>query len=809
MTTQLYCPEGRRRDLVRASNLNGIDFLEVLSSHRTLLVHCLQPIAELDERNVLIEGGVRVTGVEVEWAARADKVAGRLRADEQARVKQLPDLTAALVVRASSSGDFSTYVLRVVRSPATPDEPAAGFDELLSTATFSFKVDCPSEFDCATEQRCDEPELPAPQIDYLAKDYASFRRLMLDRLSVLVPDWRERSAADTLLTLVELLAYSADSLSYFQDAAATEAYLGTARLRASVRRHARLVDYQMHDGASARVWVALDVTEGTGDIELPLGTMVLTGEVGAGTRLSAGDVGAALSQGALVFETLHALPLYAARSEITLYAWGDSSCCLPAGATAATLVGTAADLALHAGDVLILEEVRDPESGNPEDADPTHRHAVRLVADPLARQDTAPAKTVNLLDIRWHDADALPVALRLQTREGDAACVARGNVVLADHGGTILEADGDIEREKLGAAQEGRLFRPSLARRRVTQSQPYDDRAARRQAAAAAARVDPRRAVPGVALFADGERWEPVRELLNSDRFAADFVLETEEDGSAQVRFGDGVLGRAPAPGAEFTATYRVGTGLAGNVGAGALRRIVTELPIRTVANPLPAAGGADPEPVERVRLYAPQAFRTQKRAVTVADYAAFAERHPEVQKAGATRRWTGSWHTVFITVDRVGGRPIDDAFEDELRAFLDPIRLAGHDIEIDAPQFVSLYLELSVCVAPGYVRSTVKEALLEVFSSRMLRGGRRGFFHPDNFTFGQPVYLSAIVAAAMDVHGVEWVEVTAFHRYGEPPQSELEDRELRLGRLEIARLDNDPSQPENGRIEIEVKGGL
>jgi hypothetical protein len=815
VTIDLYCPDGRRRDVVRASTLNGIDFVEVLASHRTLLVHCLRPIGLLDERNVVIEGGVRVTGVEVEWAARADAVDGRLGGAEQARVEELADPTAALVVRASSSGDFSTYVLRLERT-ASPADP--GFDEVLSSATFSFKVDCPSEFDCVTDDRCDEPEPTAPQIDYLAKDYASFRRLMLDRLSVLIPDWRERSAADALMTLVELLAYSADSLSYFQDAAATEAYLGTARLRPSVRRHARLVDYHMHDGASARVWVALTVSKGTRNVELPRGSMVLTGELGAATRVSSADVPRALSQGALAFETLHALALSEHRNAIPLYAWGDSSCCLPAGATRATLIGDLENLALSAGDVLVLEEIRDPDKGTTEDADPTHRHAVRLAADPIAGRDTAPNKPVDVVEVRWHDADALPFALRLQTTDGEVACIARGNVVLADHGGRILRGNGAVEREVLGTPRDGRLFRPSLARRGVTQSQPYDDRVARRQAAAVAACVDPRRAMPDVALFAYGERWEPVRELLNSDRFAADFVLEVEEGGSARVRFGDGVLGRAPDSNAwatdeekeiGFTATYRVGTGRAGNVGAGALSRIVSGPHVTDVTNPLPATGGADPEPIERVRLYAPQAFRTQKRAVTVADYATFAERHPEVQKAGATRRWTGSWYTVFITVDRVGGRPIDDAFEDELRAFLDPFRLAGHDIEIDAPQFVSLQLGLSVCVAPGYVRSDVKAALLEVFSSRTLRGGRRPFFHPDNFTFGQPVFLSSIIATAMDVAGVEWVEVVAFHRYGEMPRSELEAGELQLDRLEIARLDNDPNRPEHGRLEIEMKGGL
>jgi hypothetical protein len=807
MSTQLYFPEGRRLELIRRDvgdhPLNGIDFLEVLASHRTLLVHCVRPLAELDERNIIIEGGVRIRGVEAEWASRADLVAGRLPADEQARVDQLKDPAAALVLRATSSGDFSTYRLRLVRTRERPDEAADGFDELLSTTTFSFKVDCPSEFDCAPAQRCEEVVPPPPQIDYLAKDYASFRRLILDRLSVLVPDWRERNAADALMTLVELLAYTGDSLSYFQDAAATEAYLGTARRRASVRRHARLIDYPMHDGASARVWVALDVE---GDGELPRGTMILTGEVGADEAvIAAASVGEALSRGALVFETLHAAPLSESRNAIELYAWGDHSACLPGGATRATLVGTAADLALTAGDVLILEEVRDPVSSSEVDADPAHRHVVRLAVDPVARRDPLPKPAVDLLEISWSADDALPFAMRLRTDRGDEASRVRGNVVLADHGGTMLTALGDVEGEDIGAARSGHLFRPQLARRPVTQSQPYDDRAARQLPAAAATRVEPHRAVPAVALYAEGERWEPVRELLNSDRFAADFVVETEEDGSARIRFGDGVLGRPPTPDVKFVATYRVGIGRAGNVGAGVLTRIVTNLGVTSVSNPLPATGGTDPEPLEHARLYAPQAFRTQKRAVTEADYAAFAERHPEVQKAGATRRWTGSWNTIFITVDRVGGREIDDTFEDELRAFLDPFRLAGHDIEIDGPAFVPLELHLSVCVAPHVVRSNVKAALLEAFSSSM----PRGFFHPDNFTFAQPVYVSGIVATAMGVVGVEWVEVTAFHRYGERPRTELADGELRLGRLEIARLDNDPNRPENGRIEIELKGGL
>jgi predicted phage baseplate assembly protein len=219
---------------------------------------------------------------------------------------------------------------------------------------------------------------------------------------------------------------------------------------------------------------------------------------------------------------------------------------------------------------------------------------------------------------------------------------------------------------------------------------------------------------------------------------------------------------------------------------------------------------------MEEVRLYAPQAFRTQERAVTEADYAEVAQRHGEVQRAVARRRWTGSWYTMFLTVDRTGGRPVDAQFEEELRLFLERYRLAGQDLEIDGPRFVPLDIALVVCVEPGYFASDVKAALLEIFSSQMLPTGRRGFFHPDNFTFGQPVYLSQIVAAAMGAPGVRWVDMeqsattpTRFQRWGERPHGELAAGQINMERLEIARLDNDSSAPESGKIEFIMQGGL
>ena len=179
---------------------------------------------------------------------------------------------------------------------------------------------------------------------------------------------------------MELLAYVGDHLSYFQDAVATEAYLGTARKRISVRRHARLLDYHMHDGCNARTWVWMNVAEG-GDAdgkELPAKTQLLTKGSETQAVVTKGDLAKVFEEEKpLVFETMHPIFLHSSQNEISFYTWDDSECCLPRGSTRATLRNDPT-LFLKPGDVLIFEEVYSPTKGTKADADPTHRHAVRL-----------------------------------------------------------------------------------------------------------------------------------------------------------------------------------------------------------------------------------------------------------------------------------------------------------------------------------------------------------------------------------------------------------------------------------------------
>jgi hypothetical protein len=894
------CCEDRRLLAVKdAGVLNGIEYVEVSDAEaptpalrqRTLYVRLLRPDPGLTpEANVEIFGGERIRTVAASTPPPAEV---------PALLAGVEDPSTILLVRTDSTGDYSTYGLRLVADHAG-ESPPAGFDPLLASVEFSFKVECPSEFDCAPTCDCAPPSADAPAISYLAKDYDSFRRLMLDRLSLISPDWTERVPADAGVALVELLAYVADELSYRQDAIATEAYLDTARRRTSLRRHARLVDYRVREGANARTWVRIFVA-GEG-VAVPEGTVILTRAPDLPDVIVPGGPQhrEALAAGAQTFETREPAVLYASHERLDFWTWGATGCCLPRGATSATLVGL--HPALKAGEVLILAEVAGPQTGRPEDADPAKRAAVRLTSavssvDPSGGLFADPPTNASLAitEIAWDAADALPFALCLSVEEHPGLVIgeAWGNAVLADHGRTVTDEPlGEVPAPVLTAvAQESCdpcarpapvpipvAFQPVLANGPVTQGRPgplaelargdltpglTNDLAtdtftpeihdwllergfefsagpavirgaggawsvsdgttvavlraeggtliayARPAAARATLALDPDASAPAVTVTAAGEPWTPEPDLLESGGDAPEFVVEVETGGTATLRFGDGVHGRRPDPGTSFTATYRVGNGVAGNVGAGALAHLASAAGgITRATNPMAAAGGVDPEAADAVRRDAPEAYRVQERAVTAADYASVSEREPGVERAAASFRWTGSWRTVFITADRSGGAPVDAKFRAQLESYLDGYRMAGYDLDVDGPRYVPLRVGLLVCVLSDYFRAHVQAAVLEVLSSTALPDGTLGLFHPDRFTFGGPVWLSPVVAATQAVEGVQSVTPLAFQRQRDDASSALDTGVLPMGRLEIAQLDDDPSFPERGVLELTLGGG-
>ncbi|MHC4179147.1 MAG: putative baseplate assembly protein, partial [Planctomycetota bacterium] len=803
--------------------------------------------------------------------------------------------------------------------------------------------------------------LDEPEINYLAKDYASFRTLILDRLSLIMPDWQDRYVADLGTTLVELLAYTGDHLSYYQDAVGTEAYLDTARQRISVRRHVRLVDYHLHQGCNARAWLFVEF-EGTGHLSVDSEDICfITSYPGApqpGQPLQLAQIPDPQGN-LLVFEPLVERPdkkihFCQSHNTIHIHTWDGSQCCLPRGATGLTLVDGAPQLVpqsepsttrqpakeqvkrpsspvqcdptklervlqLEPGDFLLLEEVLGPATGSDADADPEHRHVVRLTGvnkacDPLSDES---GKVLPVLQVEWSEADALPFPLCVSAIGKAPECrllndvsVARGNVLLVDHGETIdQELLGTVEEQETIAPCEDvdapgdvstipQQFRPCLKHGPLTHSQPLPESTPNLPPASELLEQRPRESLPQICLSSvpslpDGttlfshrdvseptglilrlraqiqwgaqtdevaisllglfsfqtrrllaetrpdntpvtqaeekavllemerlrEKWIARPTLLNSRSEDTHFVVETDNDGVAHLRLGDGELGRRPQAGEEFKARYRVGNGPAGNVGEGTIKHPVfrktahSGISLRP-RNPFPATGGAAPEPLAEAKRFAPHLFRNEiQRAIIPDDYARLVERgFPDsVQRAAATLRWTGSWQEVLVAIDPLSrvNTPHELAqLLEEIRKTLRLYRRIGHDVVVQPARYVPLDLAMTVCVHPEFLRGHVKAALLAEFSNRTLPDGRRGFFHRDNLTFGDGVHLSRLVATAQAVSGVESVSVTKLERLFEGPNGEIDSGFLPLGPLEIAVLDQDPSFPENGKLELDMQGG-
>ena len=311
-------------------------------------------------------------------------------------------------------------------------------------------------------------------------------------------------------------------------------------------------------------------------------------------------------------------------------------------------------------------------------------------------------------------------------------------------------------------------------------------------------------------------QWMPQRDLLGSQNPDLHFVVEIDNDGRAHLRFGDDEMGQRPEAGTVFTAAYRVGNGPDGNVGAEAIAHLATGQHsvsggVVSVRNPLPARGGSAPEPAQEAKLYAPHAFRQRlERAITAEDYAAIVRREfpTKVQRAAASLRWNGSWHEVLVVVDALGQEQADSALLAAITWRLQRYRRIGHDVRVTSARRVPLDIELKVCVLDGFLRAHVKQALLDVFGNRQFGNGRLGYFHPDRLSFGDGIFLSALVAAAQAVPGVESVSVTRLQRLYEPANDEIDSGVLPLGPLEIARLDNDPAVPDNGQLRLDMRGG-
>lgn len=794
-------PKDRLQKLLDPGNttLNGIDFVEIVTKdQKTLRVHFLNKVSvQGTVANITITGGETISTVQVNKPL-----------DVPAAWTKDAENRPLLTLQVPAPGDFSFYTMEIT---------SKALDAFFSVVKFSFKANCPSDLDCAqVTPPCPPLSGDLPPIDYLAKDFLSFRKALSDFSTLRYPQWQERSEADFGVMFLESLCSVADDLSYGQDRVAAEANILTATQRSSIVRQARLVDYEPTPGISSHVLLQLEVQKGPIPSGLlisasnPDGTLIYfetgTGLIDPSTGL--------INRTSFVVNTSWNRFKPDGKPNLIPYYWDDSQRCLPAGSTEMWIKGHGFNFV--AGQQLLID------TKGLSTADPSIRELLQLTS---IDEQMDLLYNVPVTHIVW--SNALTANHDLTFHDDVPWTLLAGNLVPATHGRRYTEG---FAIDQAPASSPGVPL--AILRTGPNNSSQYLYTLANTPLAWLQQQDVPgAEPMPEILLeqVSASVSWTWRRRLLDAEQFEQAFTLDRAKfraitrnsDGSISydydgdagdtIRFGDDVFGEVPQSGSVFQVTYRVGGGEIGNVSADSITIVDPSAAsvITAVTNPFAAEGGADEESDLSVQRLAPQAFRASRLFdVRPEDYEATAQTLPWVLRAGTVFRWTGSWLTVFTTADPRGTETITVAEQTDLINLLNRYRLAGYESYAPGPRFVSIDLIITVCAQPTAFRGDVEVAVLTALSASKAPDGTTGFFYLDRFTFGTPLERSALEAAIQTAYGVAGVVSILYRQRGVTPNyGDLPDT-LDVHTDQILRVDNDPSRPERGTIQVIVKGG-
>ena len=718
--------------------------------------------------------------------------------DENVRVvdaKKVSGDNTALTLTVERIGDYSTYTLSVNFQKIDP---------IFSEIEFKFRPGC-FNF-CAPEIESTSAPKQEPPIDYLAKDYESFRHTMMSWMSQSVPNWQPTSEADLDQTLIELFSAAADELSDYQDRVMNEAYLLRARKRVSLARHARLMDYHIHQGNQASTWLALDANT--------TGTLAKGFLAGTGEHIQDKSVAVFMSK-----EDQKIDPLL---NEMGLYTWSDAVPALSAGATQADLKLKTTDKTnaetvqklIRDGKIsyLLIQEHRNPLTGEERGRDPAKRQLLELLPGDLGAKAVQDPVTGDwFVRVRWEEEDQLKQAycFTIETpKKVENVSMFHGNLVKAFQGKpyTVTFKEKPTDPNILLVSTDNYYWRPKrlgaiceLAEGPLayTDTKPGGD-------------IQPESTLAvTVKISGQEDTWKETINLIHSDEQDDHFIVETDELGRSQIRFGNGTNGRELPEDAEVQCAYQIAYGPNGNIGADALKVFdrSTYSDVDAIWNPFDVSNGRAPEPFAEILRRAPIAYRyNQLRAVTLDDYVERAEGVDGVAKAAARYLWTGSWRTVRVTIDPVGTTELKDDLRKAVFNHLDAVRLIGEDLEIRTPEYVPLDIQVTLCIHNDYWPTKIKSLLESEFSTGYTHDGRLGFFHPDRWTFGQSLRASEIIGRVQSVQGVDHVTKLTMKRWHQT--GNLTTDIISVQASEVIRVQNDPDHMEEGFIIFIFKGG-
>jgi len=254
-----------------------------------------------------------------------------------------------------------------------------------------------------------------------------------------------------------------------------------------------------------------------------------------------------------------------------------------------------------------------------------------------------------------------------------------------------------------------------------------------------------------VRVWVDGLEWAEVPFFFGQPPKAQVFVTREDEADKTHVVFGDGLAGALLPTGASIVATYRTGSGAA-SPAAGALTNSLQPQPgLKSLANPVAAVGGADPDPPAKIRALAPRSVLTFGRAISLDDYQVIAAGAPGVVQATAAYAFDPLSQRPAVTVWVRGDGGAVAAVQAAFAGEADPNR----PVRVLAATPLETWISLTYVRDPRRQDATVRSAL-----QGALLDPDKGLLGQGILGIGEALYDSQVFAACLAVAGVTAVEV-------------------------------------------------
>ncbi|WP_332879738.1 baseplate J/gp47 family protein [Massilia sp. S19_KUP03_FR1] len=231
-----------------------------------------------------------------------------------------------------------------------------------------------------------------------------------------------------------------------------------------------------------------------------------------------------------------------------------------------------------------------------------------------------------------------------------------------------------------------------------------------------------------VALTVGGAAWTLTDELeaapAENKPGATVFALDAE---AGLIRFGDGVHGARPAPGAAIAAGYDWSSGAEGNVAPGSIVLGPDLPPGLKVSNPVACTGGTSAETAADGERRIPLVLRHRDRAVSAADFVevlkaapgadlgrveALAAWHPELSPALPGDQPGVVTCMVIPRTDPIHpDHPLPDAdFIDALCVHIAPRRLVTCEVLLRGPVYNGVWISVGIEIVAGQSVATVRD---------------------------------------------------------------------------------------------------